>query len=114
MKLPLSKRPLESLFLFGISLSFVPPANNAPQCGALLPKGEVREFRVQTLKLAEHSFGAVGRIFAGRFDIELLDDAVVDDRRIALTALAHAELGSVHGQAERFGEIAVAVGEHGD
>src|SRR6185437_10694814 len=55
-----------------------------------------------------------GAIFAWRLDVELLDGAVVDDHRIALRTLAETELASVHGQSNRLGEVAVAVGDHGD
>ncbi len=42
----------------------------------------------------------------GLLDVELLDDAVLDDHRVALAALAHAEFRGVHFQAELAGEIA--------
>ena len=66
------------------------------------------------LELAEHMFGARNREVAGLFDIELRHDTVVDNHRIALPAFAQPEAGTVHGQSDRFGEIAIAVGQHGD
>src|SRR3546814_8105583 len=65
-------------------------------------------------KLFEHVVGARHLELAGRLDVELFDDAVVDDHRIALAAGAHAERLAVHRQPDRLRGIAIAVGEHGD
>src|SRR5690606_21455751 len=73
-----------------------------------------RRGETANLQLLEHMVGARYLEFAGGLDVELLDDAVVDDHRETLAALAHAEGGAVHRQAHRFGEGAIAVGEHGD
>ena len=43
---------------------------------------------------------------------KILDDAVVDDHGIALAARAQAELGAVHGEPHRLGELAIAVAQH--
>src|SRR5206468_7223034 len=45
-------------------------------------------------------------------NVELLDDAVVDQHRETLAAMAHSELGEIGVEAERLDEIAAAVGEH--
>ena len=81
---------------------------------ALPPPQGFATGRVKAVQLFEHMVGARHLEFAGGFDIELFDDAVVDDHRETLAALAHAEGSAVHGQAHGFGEGAVAVGEHGD
>src|SRR4029450_13821133 len=66
------------------------------------------------LQLLQHVLGAGGPIFARRLDVQLLDDAVFDDHRITLAALAHAEFRRIHLQADRLGEQAVAVSDHRD
>ncbi len=61
------------------------------------------------------SFGARRFRLAGRgLDIELRHHAILDEHRIALRADAKAALGKIERQAERFGEIAAAVGEKAD
>ncbi len=44
----------------------------------------------------------------------MLDDTIVDDHRITLRARAQTEAGPVHHKVDRLGEIAIAVGQHGD
>src|SRR3546814_12264739 len=66
---------------------------------------------INASKLFEHMIRARHLELAGRFDVELFDDTVVDDHRIALAAGAHAECLAVHRQADRLREIAIAVGE---
>src|SRR3546814_19792423 len=65
-------------------------------------------------KLFEHVVGARHLELAGRLDVELFDDAVVDDHRIALAAGAHADRLAVHRQPDRLREIAIAVRDPGD
>src|SRR3546814_6170318 len=62
--------------------------------------------------LVEQVFGGTHLEFARRLDVELFDDAVVDEHRIALAARAEAETRSVHLQPDGLRELAVAVGEH--
>src|SRR5260370_36244204 len=45
-------------------------------------------------------------------DVERLDDAIIDDHRIAFGALAETVCRGVKLEPDRAGEIAVAVGEH--
>ena len=66
------------------------------------------------LHLAEHVFRAGNREIARRFDIELRHDTVFHHHRIALAALAETEARTIHRQPHGFGEIAIAVREHGD
>src|SRR3546814_3527458 len=68
---------------------------------ALPPPHACGTGRILALQLLEHMIGARHLEFAGAFDIELFDDAVVDDHRKTLAALAHAEGGAVHGQDPR-------------
>src|SRR5687768_3953431 len=75
-----------------IKLSRVTAKGRAPLRGRPFP----------ILELAEHVLGAADLEVAGRLDVEFLDDTVVDDHRVALGALAHAEATAVHGQPERF------------
>src|SRR6185437_10780099 len=49
---------------------------------------------------------------AGLLDIERLDDAIVDDHRITLRADAEAIGARIELEADRLGEIGIAVGEH--
>ena len=46
--------------------------------------------------------------------MELFDDAVLDDRGVALRTHPHAEARSIHLEAHRLGQLGVAVGQHGD
>ena len=48
------------------------------------------------LKLLEHMFGRAHPEIAGRFDIDLLDDTIIDYERKTLAALAHAETAGIH------------------
>src|SRR5690606_30896508 len=78
--------------------------------------------RLELLSLAGSGRLELGHQVVGRRDLELargldvepLHDAVVDDHRVALRALAHAEAGAVHLQADGAGEVTVAVGDHHD
>src|SRR5215475_3803351 len=65
-------------------------------------------------ELAEQIIGRADLELARRLDVELLHNAILDQHRVTLAALAHAELRAVHGEAHRVGKGAVAVGEHGD
>src|SRR4029079_11159107 len=53
-----------------------------------------------TLQLLERGLCRAHAELAGRLDVQLLDDAVLDDHREALAARPHAELARVHLQAE--------------
>src|SRR5438270_1871436 len=104
-----------------VSLSFwlnerEPPAVRRARSanGEELPRGGEWTRRSGGGELVQQMLGARRAIFAGLLDIELLDHAVVDQHRIALRALAHAELAAVEREADRVGEGAVPVGEHGD
>src|SRR4029079_5523664 len=118
MKLPLfAKRPSLSRFLLGMSLhSFTRPLRAINARGPPVVAGWRQDEAVlrRTLKLTQHRLRAGRGIFARRLDIDLLDDAVVDDTRIALAPLTHAELRRVHGESHGVGELAIAVGQHGD
>src|ERR1044072_3442560 len=67
-----------------------------------------------SLQALHHVVGSGDLELAGRRDIELLEHAVIADHGIALAAPARAELGGVHLQAGRAGEVAAAVGQHED
>src|SRR5579883_677469 len=65
--------------------------------------------------LRQDMLGAGEIDLAGRlFDVELLDDAVLDQHRIALGAQAEAAGGGVESEPRGLGEFAVAVGEELD
>ncbi len=68
---------------------------------------------VAASELAEHVFSGAHLELAGRLDVELFDDAVVDDHRETLPALAEAAGGQVKLKPHGLGEIAVAVAQHG-
>src|SRR5688500_10593770 len=90
------------------------PGGAAPRRGGRAPTPERAPFLCPDSELPEPALGAADLEIARRLDVELLDHAVVDDHRVALGALAHAVARAVHRQPEGFGELAVAVGEHGD
>src|SRR3974377_173072 len=79
-------------------------------------KGKKRDEReipaVFNSNLLQHVLGAGDRKRAGLFNIELFDNAAIDNHRITLAALAHAELGRVEFEAKRTRKVTVAVGEH--
>src|SRR5262245_10484550 len=64
------------------------------------------------LQLADRRFGARDLELPGGLDVDLLDDAVLDDHREALVPRAEAELRAVHLEAELPRELAVTVREH--
>src|SRR3546814_17074559 len=64
---------------------------------------------INASKLFEHMIRARHLELAGRFDVELFDDTVVDAHRIALAAGAHAECLAVHRLAARLRAIDIAV-----
>ena len=49
---------------------------------------------------------------AGCLNVQLFDNTVIHDHRETLSALTHAKTTAVHGQAQSFGEISVAIVEH--
>ena len=53
---------------------------------------------LKLLQPLQHRLGAGGAVFARRLDVQLLDDTVIDDHRIALRADAHPGLAAVDGQ----------------
>src|SRR5437764_9445243 len=67
------------------------PAHSLPKDGPR-PAPGMRDF---CLQLPEHRLGVGDREFARLFDVERLDDAVVDQHRIALRANPHAFLDAV-------------------
>ena len=60
------------------------------------------------LQLIEHELGARHLEIAGRFDVELFDNAIVDHHRETLAALAHPETGGIHGEADCLDEVGIA------
>src|SRR5882762_7055035 len=66
------------------------------------------------LDLRQHRLRAAHFVFPGRFDIELLHHAVLDQHRVALRAHAHVARGEVEREAELPGPLAAAVAEHAD
>src|SRR5437870_11787845 len=54
-------------------------------------------------KLREHRFRARHFVFPRRFDVERLDDAVIDQRRKTLTARAHPATFEIEFEPERLG-----------
>src|SRR3954453_1345382 len=68
-----------------------------------------RGYGLQTL---QHRVGSGYLELACLLDIELLHDAVVDQHRITLRALAEAALGQVELEPDRAGELAAAISQH--
>ena len=64
------------------------------------------------LQLTQHMFCGADFEIARCFDIDLFDDAVIDDKAETLAAFAHAECSAVHFKAECGCKITIAVGEH--
>src|SRR3546814_19517674 len=80
------------------------PRIGAAGVGALCPRDErsenppSAEFRTGHSRVVEQVFGGTHLEFARRLDVELFDDAVVDEHRIALAARAEAETRPGHPQ----------------
>src|SRR5437870_3498447 len=70
--------------------------------------------RLRRSERLQHRVGVADLELAGLLDVDGLDDAVVDEHRIALGAHAHAACGQVHVEPERLGEDGAAVGHHPD
>src|SRR4029078_9291877 len=68
----------------------------------------------QLARLLHERLGVADLELARRLDVERLDDAVLDEHRIALRANAHAARRQGEGQAGRLGEVGAAVGHHAD
>src|SRR4051812_41553798 len=64
---------------------------------------------LQLARLLDQRLGVAHLELARRLDVERLDDAVLDQHRVALRANPHAARGQVEGQAGRLGEIGAAV-----
>src|SRR5882724_3853454 len=93
--------------------------------GALAPDPESRDSGFARLALAPRNDGenlqlpqqriAAGNLdlAGGRLEIELLDDAVIHQHRIAVRANAEPIAGGIQLHADRLGEFGIAVGEEG-
>src|ERR1700704_2981764 len=103
------------------------PTVLGPKMGSTSPEGEandyatvrpdradVRSLGLQLLGLLDQRLGVADLELARRLDVERLDDAVLDQHRVALRADAHAPRGQVERQARRLGEVGAAVGHHPD
>src|SRR5262249_20504851 len=85
----------------------------APATGAAHGSFEVAwSAAASRLEELHHRFGARYLEGARSLDVERFHDAVVNQHGIALRARAHAVARPVHREADRLGELAVAVGEH--
>src|SRR5215212_1890635 len=81
-----------------------------PACAGMTPEVRLR----RTSDLCQRMLSAGHVELALRFDVDVLDDAVVDDQREALATRTHAKAGGIQLQTERLGVVAIAVGQHVD
>src|ERR1700675_4225879 len=86
-------------------------ARLAPRTSGALPGSpSFRDDKIK-LQILQHRLGVGDLELAGSLDVERLDDAVIDQHRIALRALAEPVAGGVELEIDRAGEVAAAVGE---